>query len=141
MLPFQLLIPFIILPFAFTMPRHGPSTGPGYVVAKPLHQMEFNVYQGNASKPCQDFLALQYASPMPVNETACVAGISSAPPLHASTCVVRKKAVPQLDKCELWAIWIGIVSDCRSLLEDKIPVPHGFGRQRREKRATSGVSK
>lgn len=45
---------------------------------------------------------MDYASPMPVNETNCVGSISSAHPLHDLTCVVRKKADAQMDKCELW---------------------------------------
>ena len=103
MLQIQLLAPLILLlPLAFAIPQHGPKTGPGYVVVTPIHQMELNIYRGNASNPCQGFLAMRYASPMPVNETTCVASISSAHPFHDLTCVARKKADAQLDKCELW---------------------------------------
>ena len=102
MLHSELLVSSFLLSFALATPQHGPKTGPGYVVAKPLHQMELSVYRGNASNTCQGFLALQYASPKPVNETTCVAGVSSAASLHDLTCVARKKADPQLDQCELW---------------------------------------
>ena len=45
---------------------------------------------------------MQYASPMPFNETTCVASISPARPFSSLTCVERKKTDARLDKCELW---------------------------------------
>ena len=102
MLHSTLILSSFLLSFALATPQHGPKTGPGYVVAKPLHQMELSVYRGNASNTCQGFLALQYNTPKPVNETVCMAGVSPKAPLHDLTCVTTKKPDAQLDHCELW---------------------------------------
>ena len=98
----MLIISILLFPFALAIPQYGPKSGPGYVVAQPLDEMELNLYQGNASNPCEGFLALEYASPLPVNETTCIAGISSATALQDLTCVARKKEDARMDKCEMW---------------------------------------
>ena len=93
-----LFLILLLTPFALAIPQNGPS----YAIAKPLDEMELDIYSGNASKPCEGFLALEYSSPIPVNETNCIAGISSALPLHNLTCVTRKKEDTRMDKCEMW---------------------------------------
>ena len=94
----------IFLSLIFALRSLGASqNGPIYAIANPLDEMDLNVYSSNASKPCTGFLALELKSPVPVNETECIAGIPNARrPLRQLTCVARKKADARLDKCEMW---------------------------------------
>ena len=95
---FTMLFSLIFMPFAFGAPQHGPS----YALANPLDEMVLDVYSSNASKPCAGFLALEYSSPLPVNETDCIAGIPNTRPLRSLSCVARKRTDARMDVCEMW---------------------------------------
>lgn len=115
--PLLLLVLLLILPLTLAAtPSKSPTKATSkatskavpkatpYALANPLDQMDLEIYSGNASQPCDGFLALKYSSPIPVNETDCVAVIASTTgrPLRNLICVKRKKQDVRMDKCEMW---------------------------------------
>ena len=95
---FAILLSLLLTHFTLALPQNGPS----YANANPLDEMDLEVYSGNVTKPCSGFLALEYASPLPVNATDCIAGIPRAPALKQLTCVTRKKQDARLNDCQMW---------------------------------------